>query len=223
MDGIAVVGGGTGALGRAVSARLAGDGWSVLVPVRRPPQPPLPQEVSSVLCDLSEAGSGDCVRAAAAKLGTWKAAVSCLGGFAGGRAHEVDDAVVMRQLETNLLAPWRLVRAAAQSMIEGGEGGRIVVVVSRAAVDVAAGQAAYQVSKAAALRLTEVMARELARHRIGVDAVLPGTMDTPANRAAMPKADRSGWLPLPQVSGVIAGLVGDEPSLTGRAVVLPPP
>ena len=101
--------------------------------------------------------------------------------------------------------------------------GRIVVVVSRAALDVAAGQAAYQVSKAAALRLTEVMARELARHRIGVDAVLPGTMDTPANRAAMPKADRSGWLPLPEVAGVIASLLGDEPSLTGRAVVLPTP
>ena len=67
-------------------------------------------------------------------------------------------------------------------MLAHGEGGRIVIVASRAAVEVARGQAAYQVSKAAVLRLAQVMAAELQGHGITVNAVLPGTMDTPANR-----------------------------------------
>ena len=89
------------------------------------------------------------------------------------------------QLSANLLGPWRLARAAAASMVAGGAGGRIVIVASRAAVDVARGQAAYQVSKAAVLRLAQVMAAELQGHGITVNAVLPGTMDT----ARQPQVD----------------------------------
>jgi NAD(P)-dependent dehydrogenase (short-subunit alcohol dehydrogenase family) len=222
MTDVAVVGGGSGALGRAVCTRLVAGGWSVLVPVRREVQPPLPDGVVAVRCDLAEAEAGARIGAVAAEHGSWRGVVSCLGGFAAGAAHEVGEDEVRAQIEGNLLAPWRLMRAAAISMIAGGVHGRMVLVASRAAVDVAAGQAAYQVTKAAALRLAEVMAAELAEHRIGVDAVLPGTIDTPANRAAMPKADPGKWLPLTEVAEVIAGLLADEPSITGRAVVLPP-
>jgi NAD(P)-dependent dehydrogenase (short-subunit alcohol dehydrogenase family) len=222
MTDVAVVGGGSGALGGAVCARLLAASWAVIVPVRHAEAAGIPPGADSLQCDLADAGAAQSLAAAAAARGTWRAAISCLGGFRGGRAHEVDDGAVRDQLEANLLAPWRLLRAAATAMIGAGTEGRLVTVVSRAALDVAGGQAPYQVSKAAALRLVEVMAVELARHRIGVDAVLPGTMDTPANRASMPKADRHDWLSLDGVAEVIAGLLRDPASLTGRAVVLPP-
>jgi NAD(P)-dependent dehydrogenase (short-subunit alcohol dehydrogenase family) len=221
MADVAVVGGGTGALGGAVCERLAADGWVVVVPVRRVPSD-LPDGVEALLCDLAEPGAAEALAAAAAARGTWRAAISCLGGFHGGSAHRVDDDTVRDQLEANLMAPWRLMRAAAVAMIAAGTPGRLVDVVSRAAVDVARGQAPYQVSKAAALRLCEVMALELARYGICVDAVLPGTMDTTANRVAMPDADRQGWLGLADVAAVIGGLLGDPASVTGRVVVLPP-
>ncbi len=145
--------------------------------------------------------------------------VSASGGFAAGRAHEVDDAAIESQIEANLLAPWRLARAAAASMVAAGAGGRIVIVASRAALDVARGQAAYQVSKAAVLRLVQVMAAELQGHGITVNAVLPGTMDTPANRESMPKANRSSWVSTDAVAAVIEWLLSEAAApVTGAAI-----
>ena len=90
---------------------------------------------------------------------------------------------------------------------------------SQAAIDVARGQAAYQVSKAAVLRLAQVMAAELRGHGITVNAVLPGTMDTPANRASMPKADRSTWVSTDSVAAVIEWLLSDAAGVvTGAAI-----
>jgi NAD(P)-dependent dehydrogenase (short-subunit alcohol dehydrogenase family) len=135
------------------------------------------------------------------------------------RGREVDDAAIEAQLAANLLAPWRLARAAAASMVASGAGGRIVVVASRAAVDVARGQAAYQVSKAAVLRLVQVMAVELQGHGITVNAVLPGTMDTPANRESMAKANRSSWVSTDSVAAVIEWLLSEAAAaVTGAAI-----
>ena len=142
-------------------------------------------------------------------MGPWDAMVSASGGFAAGRAHEVDDEAIGRQLAANLLGPWRLARAAAASMVAAGAGGRIVIVASRAAVDVARGQAAYQVSKAAVLRLTQVMAAELQGHGITVNAVLPGTMDTAANRKSMPSANRATWVSTDSVAAIIEWLLSE--------------
>ena len=104
-------------------------------------------------------------------------------------------------------------------MVAGGAGGRIVIVASRAAVDVARGQAAYQVSKAAVLRLAQVMAAELQGHGITVNAVLPGTMDTSANRESMPKANRSSWVSTDAVAAVIEWLLSDTAAaVTGAAI-----
>jgi NAD(P)-dependent dehydrogenase (short-subunit alcohol dehydrogenase family) len=104
-------------------------------------------------------------------------------------------------------------------MIAGGQGGRIVIVASRAAVDVARGQAAYQVSKAAVLRLSQVMAVELQGHGITVNAVLPGTMDTPSNRASMPKANRASWVSTDSVAAVIEWLLSPAAAAVTGAVI----
>jgi NAD(P)-dependent dehydrogenase (short-subunit alcohol dehydrogenase family) len=92
-------------------------------------------------------------------------------------------------------------------------------VASRAAIEVARGQAAYQVSKAAVLRLSQVMAAELLSHSITVNSVLPGTIDTASNRAAMPKADRSTWVSADSVAAVIEWLLSEAAvSVTGAAI-----
>ena len=218
VGAVAVVAGAGGALGRAVVARLAADGWMVLAAERHPGGVTHPAGVVSVACDLDDPAQVAALAGEAARHGRWAAAVSCTGGFAMGRAHQIDDDAMLEQLRLNLLGPWRLARAAAQAMLGRG-GGRIVLTVGRAAVDPTAGQAAYQVSKAAAARLVEVMARELRDSGITVNAVLPSTMDTPANRAAMPDADHSRWVPLEVVAGVISWLLGVEAEATSGALV----
>ena len=219
QQGITVVGGGRGALGSAVVSRLAAAGRRVVIPTQHPGGAAAPPGVTEIECDLDDAGSVERLRAGVEAMGAWTAVVSASGGYAGGRAHEVDDAAIEAQLSANLLGPWRLVRAAAASMVAGGAGGRIVVVASRAAVDVAHGQAAYQVSKAAVLRLAQVMASELRAHAITVNAVLPGTMDTRANRKSMPNANRSSWVSTDSVAEVIEWLLSDAAAaVTGAAI-----
>jgi NAD(P)-dependent dehydrogenase (short-subunit alcohol dehydrogenase family) len=217
--GVAVVGGGTGALGRAVIDRLLGDGWAVVVPVRRPQDADLPAAAVIVPCDLRIAAEIEGVTHAVAAIGPWRALVNASGGYAGGEAHRIDDEEMIDHLELNLLGPWRLARAAARAMIERAEGGRIVNVASRAAVDVAAGQAAYQVAKTALVRLTEVMALELGEHGITVNAVLPSIMDTPANRFAMPHADHARWPQPAQVAATIAWLLSTDAGLVSGAAI----
>jgi NAD(P)-dependent dehydrogenase (short-subunit alcohol dehydrogenase family) len=175
--------------------------------------------VTEIECDLDDVASVERLRAAVDAVGPWAGMVSASGGYAGGRANEVDDLAIEAQIEANLLAPWRLARAAASSMLARGEGGLIVIVASRAAVEVARGQAAYQVSKAAVLRLAQVMAAELHGKGITVNAVLPGTMDTAANREEMPDANRATWVSTDSVAGVIEWLLSDDAAdVTGAAI-----
>jgi NAD(P)-dependent dehydrogenase (short-subunit alcohol dehydrogenase family) len=219
QEGITVVGGGGGALGSAVVHRLVAAGRRVVVPSRHPGRSAPIEGVTEIECDLDDLASVARLRSAIDAMGAWKAMVSASGGYVGGRAHEVEDSVIEGQIAANLLGPWRLARAAAASMVAGGAGGRIVIVASRAAVEVARGQAAYQVSKAAVLKLAQVMAAELQGHGITVNAVLPGTMDTPGNRESMPKANRSSWVSTDSVAAVIEWLLSDDAAAVTGATV----
>lgn len=212
-----VVGGGTGALGRAVVDRLLGEGRRVVVPARHE-DAALPSEVTVIKCDISDAADVERFEAEVAGLGRWQALVNASGGFAGGTAHATTDAKMLHQLELNFLGPWRLARAAARAMNAAG-GGRIVNVVGRAGVEPAPGQAAYQVAKTALARLTQVMALELGDHGITVNAVLPSTLDTPKNRTALPSADQSRWVPVADVAATIAWLLSDEAAIVNGALL----
>jgi NAD(P)-dependent dehydrogenase (short-subunit alcohol dehydrogenase family) len=216
---VVVVGGGAGALGSAVVERLIGDGWAVVVPVRRPQDADVPADATVVRADLRMPADVDAIATAASRVGTWRALVNASGGYTGGEAHRIDDEEMIDNLELNLLGPWRLARSAARAMIEHKQGGRIVNVASRAAVDIASGQAAYQVAKTALLRLTQVMAMELAEQGITVNAVLPSVLDTPANRFAMPKADQSLWVAPARVAAAISWLVSPESEVVSGAAI----
>jgi NAD(P)-dependent dehydrogenase (short-subunit alcohol dehydrogenase family) len=105
----------------------------------------------------------------------------------------------------NVCSAVAMSRAALPSMIARGRG-VILNIASRAAIDRPPGLAAYSASKAAVLVLTETLQREVAKHGIRVNAVVPTTIDTPANRAAMPKADFSQWTPPDRIAEVMVWL-----------------
>ena len=216
--GIAVVGGGSGALGRAVAVRLVADGFAVVVAARRPPDPDVPGALF-VPCNLGVPADVEALAAQVGTQGRWAAAVNASGGYSGDLGHRVSEDDRAAGLDVNLLGPWRLAAAAARAMEEQGGGGGIVNVIGRAAVEVAAGQAVYQVAKTGLLRLTEVMAAELREAGITVNAVLPSIMDTPLNRRMMPDADFSRWVPVERVAAAVSWLLSPEADQVSGAAV----
>jgi NAD(P)-dependent dehydrogenase (short-subunit alcohol dehydrogenase family) len=112
-------------------------------------------------------------------------------------------------------------RAAVNAMTGGAAGGRIVNVAARAALEwrSGAGMVAYTASKAAVAALTAALAEEVAKDGVLVNAVAPSIMDTPANRAAMPKADFALWPKVEEVAATIAFLASPDNRVTRGAIV----
>jgi NAD(P)-dependent dehydrogenase (short-subunit alcohol dehydrogenase family) len=143
----------------------------------------------------------------AALPGLW-ASIHVAGGFAMAPLAEAGAAAFHAMVNQNALTCYLCCRAAAANMRASGNGGRIVNVAARPALEPrsAAGMALYAASKAAVAALTQSLAEELAKDGIWVNAVAPSILDTPANRAAMPKADHAAWPKVDDVARVIAFL-----------------
>jgi NAD(P)-dependent dehydrogenase (short-subunit alcohol dehydrogenase family) len=215
---LVVIAGATGALGRATAEHFRDAGWTVIGLARPASLERIPDGVVPVACDISSAAGVARLGDVVAEHGTWRALAVCSGGFAMGDAVATGDEEIAAQLEINLLGPWRVARVAATAMREHG-GGRIVVTLSRAAVAVSPGLAAYQVSKAAAARLVEVMAAELRGDGITVNGVLPSVMDTPSNRSSMGEKQADTWVSTAQVAAVIGWLCGEDAADISGALV----
>jgi len=150
------------------------------------------------------------------------ASVHLAGGFAAARLAETGVATLQQQIEMNLVSCLLCCRAAVNAMTANAAGGgRIVNVAARAALEwrTGAGTAAYTASKAAVAALTVALAEEVAKDGILVNAVAPSIMDTPANRAAMPKADYSLWPKVEEVAATILFLASPENRVTRGAIV----
>lgn len=145
--------------------------------------------------------------------------VHLIGGFAGGSPlHETDEATWTRMHAQNLNAAFNAIRAAIPHMRNVGQG-RFIAVGSKTAEQPVANLGAYVVSKTALVAMVKTAALENADRKITANIVLPGTMDTPANRAAMPNADRSTWVSTSDVSETIFWLASDEAAhVTGTAI-----
>jgi NAD(P)-dependent dehydrogenase (short-subunit alcohol dehydrogenase family) len=170
--------------------------------------------------ELSSSGSArDLVDAVVARSGRIDGLVHLVGGFAGGQpVAETEDATLERMLDLNLRSAFHLVRAVLPQM-RGQGSGRILAIGSKAAVEPTAMAGAYAASKAALVSLIRTVARENSDRRIAANVVLPGTMDTPANRAAEPGADFSKWVHPCQVAKLLVYLASDSASSTNGAVI----
>jgi NAD(P)-dependent dehydrogenase (short-subunit alcohol dehydrogenase family) len=221
-----VVTGGTGALGRAVVLQLLARGTRVAVPYRGDGEWRKLHDAAGVGAPLfgapadleSAAGAASFVDEAARQLGVLDGVALVAGGWRGGApfgdapADEWD-----AMLRTNLDTVAHVCRAALPHLHK--QGGSVVAVGSRAAETGGSGMAAYAVSKVAVHALVRVLALENAGHAVRFNAVLPGTIDTPANRRAMPAADTSKWTSPDAIARVMVFLLSAESAPTTGALV----
>ncbi len=228
LEKVALVAGGTGALGSAVSLALLEEAATVVVTSRRP------ADLEALRSAAGAAGArlfGEAVdvtdEAAVARFlagigerhGRLDVLINSVGAYAGGaKLWETDSKVLDQMLALNLRSGWVLARAAVPMMLAAGRGA-IVNVASRAALVHGAGEAAYSASKAAALALFDSLAAELKGTGVRVNSVLPSIIDTEENRKAMPKADFSKWPKAEEIARVILFLCGEDAKLVHGAVI----
>ena len=219
-----VVTGGTGALGTAVVGALIDAGAACHVPYRSEDEAQRfrhrdSKQVSLVaLGDLSDEAAVNTFYAGIAKL--W-ASIHIAGGFAFAPIEKSDKALLMGQIESNLVSAYLCSRAAVSAFRQAGGGGRIVNIAARPALEprTGASMTAYTASKAGLAALTQALAEEVVKDGILVNAVAPSTMDTAANRKAMPKADFSAWPKVEEVAATILFLASPENAVTRGAIV----
>jgi NAD(P)-dependent dehydrogenase (short-subunit alcohol dehydrogenase family) len=204
----ALITGGTGGLGAAVTRAFLDGGWRVVVPVyeeRERERVPAHERLVLEPADLFDPASAASVAALAAgdEAAPLRAVVNLVGGFAvGERVHATPVEDFEAQLRLNL-RPTYLVCQATLGHLQAAGGGAIVCVSSRAALRPFAGAAGYVVGKAAVLALVDALAEEYRRDDIRVNAILPSVIDTPANRRSMPDADHSRWVTPEQIADVV--------------------
>jgi NAD(P)-dependent dehydrogenase (short-subunit alcohol dehydrogenase family) len=142
------------------------------------------------------------------------------GGFAAGKSFETDDKTWDHMLDLNLRSLIFCLRSIVPVMVRQNFG-RIVTVSSGSILrGGGAGIAAYAVSKGAVRQLSEILADELRAYDVHVHCILPGTMDTEANRTAMPKADFSKWVKTEEVARLLHLLLSDDARAV-RSVAVP--
>jgi NAD(P)-dependent dehydrogenase (short-subunit alcohol dehydrogenase family) len=138
-----------------------------------------------------------------ARFGRLDVLVNTIGGYRAGKpVHELDLETWDLMLDLNARSTLVMCKAAIPAMLSQGSG-KIVNVAARGGLAGSANHAAYSASKAAVIRLTESMAAEVREQGVNVNCVLPGTIDTPDNRQAMPKADMRKWVKPQSLADVI--------------------
>lgn len=222
-----IVTGGTGALGSRVVRAFLAAGDRLVVPwIIEPERDAIERSEREALgagqlqllhADVTqESGATSVIDAA----GEPAVLINGVGGFAGGAPlHRTDLETWERMWTLNVRSAVAMSRAALPSMLARRRG-VILNVASRAALERPGGLAAYSASKAAVIVLTETLQREVANDGIRVNAIVPTTIDTPANRAAMPKADFTQWTPPEQIARVMLWLASDA-ATTVRGGLIP--
>jgi NAD(P)-dependent dehydrogenase (short-subunit alcohol dehydrogenase family) len=220
-----VITGGFGALGRAVAEVAATRGASVVaLDVAAKPPAGLAERLGAQAlliggADLSTAeGAAKAMAEVKTKLGRLDALINIAGGFRWAKVEDGDPATWDLLFAMNLKTALNASKAALPHLLES-RAGRIVNVGAATALKAAAGFGPYAASKSAVHRLTESMADELKNRGVTVNAVLPSIIDTPANRADMPKADFSRWVAPADLAAVILFLASDEARAVTGALV----
>lgn len=215
-DKVVMVTGGSGNLGQVVARRFA-DGGAALVLVDRNQErldsvaANIKGDTMTAVADLGDAASVDELLAnVVTRFGRIDILAHTVGGFTAGTAvHDTPQDTWDKMFTLNVRPIYITCGRVAKHMLDNG-GGKIVMVLARAALEGSANSGAYTASKAAAQRIMQSMALELRDHAINVNGVLPSIIDTPPNREGMPKADYSKWVTTNDVANAIAFLASDD-------------
>jgi NAD(P)-dependent dehydrogenase (short-subunit alcohol dehydrogenase family) len=219
MPRVALVTGGSGALGQAITHRFLADGAAVCVPwIVEGERERLEAAVDAaararLMLERCDVGNDAALAAAVARVlgrhGRIDVLVTAVGGFAMGGLVDTDRATWDAQLTLNLTTTYVAARAVLPAMLSAGSG-RIIAVASRAVVPPAGGFIAYTVAKAGVIAFVQALSQETRGRGVTVNAVLPSTMDTPGNRAAMPNVDPKTWTTVDAVADAIAYLAAES-------------
>jgi NAD(P)-dependent dehydrogenase (short-subunit alcohol dehydrogenase family) len=220
MNGkVIVVTGASGALGKVVAEVALARGARVASVDHAPSQIPATAErIELGGVDLTDATQAKkAIDAAAAHFGKLDALLNIAGAFAFEAVSEGDPKTWQRMYALNVLTALNASRAALLHLAASGAG-RIINVGAIGALQAGAGMGAYAASKAGVHRLTEALAAEW-KGKITVNAVLPSTIDTAANRASMPKADFTKWVTAQELAEVMLFLASDAASAVTGALL----
>ena len=213
MDGkVVVVTGALGALGSVVVDEALAQGAKIASVDHAPTQAPATADLFELGgVDLTDAAHArKAIDAAASHFGKLDALINIAGGFAFETVADGDPRTWQRMYALNVLTALNASRAAIPHLVASGAG-RIINVGAIGALQAGSGMGAYAASKSGVHRLTEALAAEL-KGKITVNAVLPSTIDTAANRASMPDADFTKWVRPEELAEVILFLASDAAS-----------
>jgi len=216
---VAVVAGGTGGLGRAVSQSFLDEGATVIATYRTQAEFDAliraagenRARIAGQRVDVSdESESRRLIEGVLAQHGRLDALVNTVGGYTGGvKLWDLDTKDFERMLAINLRSGYALARAVVPAMLKQGRGS-IVNIAAKAGIDHPGGAAAYAASKAAAIAMMDSLAAEVSGTGVRVNSVLPSIIDTEANRKAMPGADFAKWPKPEDIARVILFLCSTD-------------
>jgi NAD(P)-dependent dehydrogenase (short-subunit alcohol dehydrogenase family) len=215
---VALVAGGTGGLGRAVSLAFLKEGASVIVTYRKQQEFDALRSAATAdapalegrLVDVTdERAVADMVASIVSRHGHLDAVVNTIGGYAGGiKLWELEPTVFETMLSLNLRAGFTLARVVMPVLLKQ-QRGSFINVAAKAAVDHSAGAAAYAASKAAAVAMVDSLAADAKGNGVCINSILPSIIDTPANRKAMPGANFAAWPKPEDIAQVVLFLSSD--------------
>ncbi|MBZ5656617.1 MAG: SDR family NAD(P)-dependent oxidoreductase [Acidobacteriia bacterium] len=218
---VVMVTGANGGLGTSVTQALLEAGATVVGVSRHIQQSDFKQVgFTALAAEIATAeGTKNTVETIVARFGQLDVVVHTVGGFSGGPSIvETDDATFRHMLDMNLNSTFYVLRAAIPQLRKSGSG-RLIAIGSRAALEPGPGVGAYSASKAAVVSLIRTAALENKDSGMTANTILPGTIDTPANRKAMPGADFSKWVRPEAIASLIVWLCGDRgQEINGAAI-----
>jgi NAD(P)-dependent dehydrogenase (short-subunit alcohol dehydrogenase family) len=215
MKKTVIITGASGNLGRATVQRFAKDGYRVIatIPPGEVPATSTPGDIEVHHVDLlDENSAGAFVERIINKHKSIEAALLLVGGYASGDIAEATGAQLRSMVSLNFESAYYCARPIFLQMRSQQHGGRIVLVGARPALEPKKGKGslAYTISKSMLFKLAEVLNADAKGKNIVTSVIVPSTLDTPANRAAMPDADFSAWVKPEKLADILAFMVSPQ-------------